>query len=181
MSSSLYHVESFSRQCTDSICGMSGSVLLACGLWSTWASVVVAPGLSACGVGSVVVMHGLRCSAACRILVPQPGIKPVSSALQGRFFTTGPPGTSLFFSLINVRWICFWVNNYGPFYQLAMFLFFLFCYFKWYLSKHTYTYVFAHLLVLEEVIERMWLLVDSWPGTRQLEAPPLPPVCPPFP
>ena len=29
-----------------------------------------------------------------RILVPHPGIKPVSSALQGRFLTTGPPGKS---------------------------------------------------------------------------------------
>ena len=152
-----------------------------CGLWSTWTSVVVAPGLSSCGVGSAVVVRGPRCSAACRILVPQPGIKPVSSALQGRSFTTEPQGKSLFFSFINVRWICFWVNNYGPFYQLAVFRFFLFCYFKWYWSKHTYTYVFVHLLVLEEVIERMWLLVDPWPRTRQLEAPPPSPVCPPFP
>ena len=31
------------------------------------------------------------------ILVPRPGIKPVSSALQGRFSTTGPPGKSLSF------------------------------------------------------------------------------------
>ena len=29
-----------------------------------------------------------------RILVPHPGIKPVSSALQGQFLTTGPPGKS---------------------------------------------------------------------------------------
>ena len=164
-----------------SSCGMLGSVLLSCGLWSTWASVVVAPRLSSCGVGSVVVVHGLRCSAACRILVPQPGIKPVSSALQGRFFTTEPQGKSLFFSFINVRWICFWVNNYGSFYQLAVFRFFLFCYFKWYWSEHTYTYIFVHLLVLKEVTERMWLLVDPWPGTRQLETPPRSPVCPPFP
>ena len=28
------------------------------------------------------------------ILVPQPGVKPGSPALQGRFFTTGPPGSS---------------------------------------------------------------------------------------
>ena len=31
------------------------------------------------------------------ILVPRPGIEPVSSALQGRFSTTGPPGKSLSF------------------------------------------------------------------------------------
>ena len=28
------------------------------------------------------------------ILVPLPGIEPVSPALQGRFLTTGPPGNS---------------------------------------------------------------------------------------
>ena len=41
--------------------------------------------------GSVVRAHGLSCSAACGILVPRPGIKPTSPALQGRFLTTGPP------------------------------------------------------------------------------------------
>ena len=29
---------------------------------------------------------------ACGILVPGPGIKPMSPALQGGFLTTGPPG-----------------------------------------------------------------------------------------
>ena len=42
--------------------------------------------------------HRLSCSAACGILVPQPGIEPTSSALQGRFLTIGPPGKS---------WDCF--------------------------------------------------------------------------
>ena len=49
--------------------------------------------LSQC-MGSVVVAHGLSCPAACRILAPQAGIKLVSSALQDRFLTTGPPGES---------------------------------------------------------------------------------------
>ena len=31
---------------------------------------------------------------ACGILVPQPGTKPVSPALEGGFLTTGPPGMS---------------------------------------------------------------------------------------
>ena len=39
-------------------------------------------------------MQGFSCSVAYGVLVPQPGIKPVSPALQGRFFTTGPPGKS---------------------------------------------------------------------------------------
>ena len=34
------------------------------------------------------------CPTAGRILVPQPRIEPASSALQGRFLTTGPPGKS---------------------------------------------------------------------------------------
>ena len=45
-------------------------------------------------VGSVVVVHGLSCLAACEILVPQPGIEPVSPTLEGVFLTTGPPGKS---------------------------------------------------------------------------------------
>ena len=43
---------------------------------------------------SLFVAHGLSCSSACGILLPQPGIEPVSPALQGRFLTTGPPGKS---------------------------------------------------------------------------------------
>ena len=41
-------------------------------------------------VGSVVTVHGLSCSVACGILLPGPGIEPMSPALQGRFLTTGP-------------------------------------------------------------------------------------------
>ena len=44
---------------------------------------------------SVVVAHGLSCPAACGILVPRLGIEPTSPALEGGFFTTGPPGKSL--------------------------------------------------------------------------------------
>ena len=43
-------------------------------------------------------MRGLSCHEACEILVPQPGIEPVSPALEGRFFTTEPPEKSLFVS-----------------------------------------------------------------------------------
>ena len=50
----------------------------------------------------------LRCPGACGILVPQPGIKPTSSALEGGFLTTGPPGKSpdQYFNLANVSWFC---------------------------------------------------------------------------
>ena len=52
------------------------------------------------GADSVVVTGEPRacrlsgCSVACGILVPQPGITPVSPSLRGRFLTTGPPGKS---------------------------------------------------------------------------------------
>ena len=38
-------------------------------------------------VGSVVVAHGLSCPTACGILVPWPGVKLASSALEGEFLT----------------------------------------------------------------------------------------------
>ena len=41
---------------------------------------------------SLVAMHGFCCPMACGILVPPPGIEPMSPTLQGRFLTTGPPG-----------------------------------------------------------------------------------------
>ena len=37
---------------------------------------------------------GLSCPSACGILIPQPGIEPVSPALEGGFLTTGPSGKS---------------------------------------------------------------------------------------
>ena len=43
---------------------------------------------------SVVVVCRLSSPAAYGILVPQPGIEPTSPALEGRFFTNGPPGKS---------------------------------------------------------------------------------------
>ena len=47
-----------------------------------------AHGLSSCGVGP-------NCPIVCGILVPRPGIEPVSPASEGRFLTTGPPEKSL--------------------------------------------------------------------------------------
>ena len=44
--------------------------------------------------GSVVVAHGLSCSAACGIL-PDQGSNPFSPALAGRLSTTVPPGKPL--------------------------------------------------------------------------------------
>ena len=53
---------------------------------------------------SVVAAHRLSCSVACGILVPWPGIEPMSFALQGRFLTTGPSGKSLVGTLKGLLW-----------------------------------------------------------------------------
>ena len=49
--------------------------------------------------GSVVVAHGLSCSAACGILAPQPGIEPTPAALEAQslhhWTTREVPGISL--------------------------------------------------------------------------------------
>ena len=69
-------------------------LLSSCGAWA----------LSLRHASSVVVARGLSCPAACGILVCPPGMEPTSPALEGGFFTTGPPGKSqpharLYFSL----------------------------------------------------------------------------------
>ena len=51
-------------------------------LWGMGFSLDVAPVLSSCDFPTM----------ACGILVPPPGIKPSSLALEGRFLTTEPPG-----------------------------------------------------------------------------------------
>ena len=43
------------------------------------------------------------CSAAGRILVPRPGIKPMSPALAGRFLTMGPLGKSRCLAFLNAN------------------------------------------------------------------------------
>ena len=43
---------------------------------------------------SVALASGPSCPAACGILVPRPGIKPVSPTLKGKFLTTGLAGQS---------------------------------------------------------------------------------------
>ena len=60
-------------------------------------------GLSSCGTkASVVVAHGLSCPVACRILVPGPGIEPMSSALQSGFLTTGPSVPGMLFNIYHL-------------------------------------------------------------------------------
>ena len=65
---------------------------------------VVAHGIICWVIDPLVVVHGLSCSTACVILIPPPGIKPMSSAWQGRFLTTEPPGKipNVFFTYIVV-------------------------------------------------------------------------------
>ena len=86
---------------------LSSGLLSSCGV-QVFLSLVVACGLQSmralqfCGTwalslrreSSVVVARGPSCPAACGILVPRPGIEPAPPALEGGFFTTGPPGKS---------------------------------------------------------------------------------------
>ena len=69
------------------VCGFS---LSSCGVRAPecMGSVVVACGLSSCGMCSAVVALGLSCPTAWGILVPRPGIEPVSPALEGGLLTT---------------------------------------------------------------------------------------------
>ena len=67
---------------------MSG---LRCDTWDLWYS-ERAPEL----MGSVVVTCGLGCPVACGILLPQPGIEPMSPALEDELLTTGLTGRSLY-------------------------------------------------------------------------------------
>ena len=73
---------------------------------------ITAGGIFGCGVYSpVAALWPLECRGlsspsagaqlpwACGVLVPQPGIEPASSALEGRFLTTGPPGKSLCYNI----------------------------------------------------------------------------------
>jgi len=53
-------------------------------------------------IGSVVEVHGLSCSTACRLLVSPPGIKPISPTWQDRFLTTGPLGKSPYSLFSNI-------------------------------------------------------------------------------
>ena len=82
--------------------------------WLCWVLVAVSRLLSSCGTqvpectGSVVVVTGL---VACRILVPGPGIEPLSPALEGGFPTTrqSRKSQSNFLKLISLFFWLHWV------------------------------------------------------------------------
>ena len=70
----------------------------------TWASAVVARGLSSCGLRTLELRLS-SCGALAYLLhrmwdLPGPGLEPVSLVLAGRFLTTAPPGKSNFPFLI---------------------------------------------------------------------------------
>ena len=68
-------------------------------IWLRWV-LVGSRGIFYCSVPAL----QLWCSPAARgILVPWSGIKPMSPALQGRCWTTGPPGGYLAFPLLQER------------------------------------------------------------------------------
>ena len=66
-------------------------------VWATgfvFLCVLVGLGLCCSAQPSLVLSLGISCPAACGILVPWPGIEPVSPELKGKFLTTVPPGKS---------------------------------------------------------------------------------------
>ena len=76
------------------------SLVAVLGLLIAVSSLVAGTGLQTSGLqqlrhwGSVVLVQGLSCPAACGILVPRSGMEPVSLALAGGFLTIGSPGKS---------------------------------------------------------------------------------------
>ena len=69
--------------------------LSSCGVWASQGSGFSGHGAQALGyVGSAAVVHRLIRPGACGILVPRPGIEPMSPALAGGFLTPGPPRKS---------------------------------------------------------------------------------------
>ena len=87
----------------------SGSVVVACGLQSMWASAVVLQELSSCGLQALVLRLG-SCGTQVYLVhdmwnLPGPAIEPVSPALAGRLLSTVPQGKSksAFFNVRIVR------------------------------------------------------------------------------
>ena len=92
-----------------------------CLFWSLWNG-----GIFHCGAWtlvvswmwtSVVLALKLNHLVACRILVPWPGIKPASPALQGRYLPTGPSGkppSGVFFAEIEKLILRFVWHFKGP-------------------------------------------------------------------
>ena len=90
--------------------------------------------LSSCGTralewaGSVVVACGLSCPVACGILVPRPGIKPTSPALEGGLLTTGPLGKSLVYDFMKYLFSALELLNLGYFREReALFIYLYLC------------------------------------------------------
>ena len=54
-------------------------------------------------LAQVISAWGLSCFEACRILVPSPGVEPMSSPLPGEFLSAGPPGKSLLLAFLKYR------------------------------------------------------------------------------
>ena len=61
-------------------------------------------GFLLCHVESSIGSHRLSCPRACVVLVPLPGIEPVSSALQGGLLTPRPTGKSLQYFYNSSTW-----------------------------------------------------------------------------
>ena len=70
--------------------------LASCSMWD----------LSLWHTSYLIVAGGLSCPAACEILVPRPGMEPMSHVLTGRFLTTGPSEKSPKRCLTSLVFLC---------------------------------------------------------------------------
>ena len=81
------------------MCGLLiavASLVAEYGLLGALASGVAVHGLES--TGRAVTVHGLTCPVVCGLVVPGPGVEPLSPTLAGRLLTTGPPEKSLIYS-----------------------------------------------------------------------------------
>ena len=130
---------------------------------------------------SLVVAHGLSCSTACGILVPQPGIEPVSPALQGRFLPLDHQRSSHIEPLVWERqsrnlWNC---SIPTPSTSLPPILFLTHCtqgsvldpfVFSLCLKQYIYYHDFIcyiYPVVVVESLSRVWLFETPWTAARQ--------------
>ena len=93
--------------------GAEGNGETSCSFFGCTGSSLQCMGFSSCDawapehVGSVVVVCWLSCPTAGGIVVPWLGIEPVSPALEGRLFITGPPGKSQ----SKLLWLQSWLHH----------------------------------------------------------------------
>ena len=97
LSALVFNTVECTRIFSGDLCWVSVAVQVfsSCSGQASHCAVIACHGAQVLGPRVSVVVLRLSCTEAYGILVPGPGIEPMSSALAGRFLTTGPPEKSL--------------------------------------------------------------------------------------